>query len=106
MTDVVVHLQEQNKLLEQKNKALSDQLDKITEDLFKLQEVAADLKNQLEEKKHTEQLAGWAIDRATKVYELGEKAEQYTLEHNTVEILKSAARMTEWIMETSAKEKA
>jgi hypothetical protein len=56
--------------LEAKNKALSNQLDKITDDLFKTQEIATDLKNKLDEKKHSEQLAGWAIDRAIETIKL------------------------------------
>lgn len=59
-----MNLSEENKTLAQNNKALANQLDKITGELFKAQEIATDLKLQLDDKKHSEQLAGWAIDRA------------------------------------------
>ena len=51
-------------MLQQKNQALMNALDKAHTDLFKAQEIASDLKKQLESKKHSEQLSGWAIDRA------------------------------------------
>lgn len=59
-----MNFSEENKLLATQNKSLANQLDKVTGDLFKAQEIATDLKLQLDDKKHSEQLAGWAIDRA------------------------------------------
>lgn len=53
-----------------KNRSLSEQLDKVTNDLFKAQEIATELKLKLEDSKHSEQLAGWAIDRAIETAKL------------------------------------
>lgn len=86
--------QDEVKLLQTKNKSLSDQLDKITADLFKMQDTAAELRNQLEEKKHTEQLAGWAIDRALETHKLaGPTSEQVT---------QTAQKFCDWIKASSA----
>lgn len=87
---------EQIELLEQKNKSLSDQLDKITSDLFKMQDIAADLKNKLDERKHSEQLAGWAIDRAIEVAKI--KPSEHT------DIIALAAKFCKWAVESSAPE--
>lgn len=79
---------EQISLLEQKNKSLSNELDKITADLFKMQEVAQDLKNRLDDKKHSEQLCGWAYDRATEAAKVsGNKYSHIDLSEHAEEIL-------------------
>lgn len=84
-------LEDHIKQLEQKNKALSQQLDKITEQLYAAQEIATDLKNQLDEKKHSEQLAGWAIDRALETAKL----------HPNEDIIATAQKYCDWIMESA-----
>lgn len=78
--------------IENNNKALSNQLDKVTEDLFKAQEIASELKRQLDEKKATEQVSAWAIDRAL---------EEKKLELS-VDVLKRAGEYTAWIKASSA----
>lgn len=84
-------------LLEVKNKALSDQLDKVTADLFKLQDTAVELRNQLDEKKHSEQLAGWGIDRALEAHKLADD------KPTPATITNTAQHMLDWIMSSSAK---
>lgn len=61
---------EQIALLEQKNKSLSSELDKVTGELFTANDRITDLQNQLAEKKHSEQLAAWAIDRAIESFKV------------------------------------
>lgn len=83
---------EQIKLLEQKNQALSNQLDKVQGDLFKTQEIATDLKNRLETKLYSEKLAAWSIDRAL---EIGKRdnAGIETAEH----VIAAAEKFCKWI---------
>lgn len=83
---------EQIKLLEQKNQALSNQLDKITNEKFKAQEIATDLKNRLETKLYSEKLAAWGIDRAL------ETGRRDSANINTAEdVISAADKFCKWI---------
>lgn len=88
------------KILQTKNKALENQLDKVTDDLFKAQEIATDLKNQIEEQKHSEQLGGWAIDRAIESLKL--VPEQNATGSVNEVVIRIAHSYTKWIKDTSA----
>ena len=84
-------------LLQQKLSGALRELDKLTEQLAQAQEVGTNLKAQLDEKKPSEQLAGWAIDRAIEVAKLRMENEP------AVDITAKAASFTQWVMESSAK---
>jgi len=84
--------------LEAKNAALSRELDKVTEEKFHAQEIATELKRQLEEVKHTEQLGGWAIDRALEFIKLKDSKD-----HVASDVTQTAQHFCEWIKNSSAK---
>jgi len=84
---------EQIALLEQKNKSLATELDKITGELFTAQDTITALQNKIAEKKHTEQLAAWAIDRALEAQKIGTQPDTITA---------SAQSFCEWIKASSA----
>ena len=81
-------------LLQQKLSGALRELDKLTEQLAQAQEVGTKLKAQLDEKKHSEQLAGWAIDRAIEVAKLSQPS---------VDITVAAQSYCDWVMKSSAK---
>lgn len=87
------NLNEENKELKQKLARLLAEHDKITEQLAKAQEIATELKNQLDEKKHSEQLGAWAIDRAIEAKKLD----------LSIEITPTAQQFCDWVMASSAK---
>lgn len=87
------NLNEENKELKQKLARLLAEHDKITEQLAKAQEIATELKNQLDEKKHSEQLGAWAIDRAIEAKKLD----------LSIEITPTAQQFCDWVMKSSAK---
>jgi uncharacterized Zn finger protein len=85
-----------------RNQALSKQLDKVTEDLFKAQELATEIKKKLDDRKHSEQLAGWAIDRAIETAKLMSAPDH--IWHGE-DIIAIAAKYCEWAVESSSKVK-
>lgn len=76
------------------------ELDKITNQLFEERDANAELQNNLAERKHSEQLAGWAIDRALeskKIAGVGGFTAQ--------EVCIDAQTLCDWIVGNSAKPK-
>lgn len=86
-------------LLTQKNKSLSDQLDKITSDLFTMQETASKLKEKLESKSHDRQMKAWAVDRAIETLKAN-KVEVATSEEAANIVIDLAETYCAWIYET------
>ena len=92
--------EEQIKLLEQKNKSLSNELDKITTQFFEMEAQAKDLHEKLLTRKHSEQLAGWAIDRALETYKLAQSADG-TRSIDADMVIKQAQQYCDWIVSSS-----
>lgn len=92
------NLREENKLLEQQKSGALRELEKVTGQLFKAQDQNKVLTEIIEEKKHTEQMGAWAIDRAL------ETAKMNPSNPPTPEsVIDCAAKFAEWIMSSSAK---
>lgn len=99
-----MNLNEENKDLKQKLAGALRELDNVTEQLGKAQEIATELKERLDEKKHTEQLAGWAIDRAIETAKLSINPASGTSFISTHEtITKSAEAFCNWVIQSSAR---
>lgn len=91
----MTNLSEENHQLKTKLSGALRELDNVTDQLAKAQEIGTKLKNQLDEKKHSEQLAGWAIDRAIETAKLSDAS---------TDIISTAQSYCDWVMETSAEE--
>lgn len=57
-------------LLESHHKGAIRELEKVQKQLYATQDAVKNLQSKLDNKKHTEQLAGWAIDRALEASKL------------------------------------
>lgn len=80
--------------LEVKNKRLLGEIDQLQTQLFKANDQARALNDLLEEKKHSEQLAGWAIDRALQIRKENSTAET---------VIADAEKFCAWVHSSSAK---
>lgn len=92
------NLNEENKELKAKLARLLAEHDKITDQLAKAQEIATELKKQLDEKKHSEQLGAWAIDRALELAKIDTETPW-----EPTDIAACAEEFCNWIMKSSAK---
>lgn len=87
--------QETIQSLELKNKRLVGEIDKLQTQLFSAQDSITDLTAQLEEKKHSEQLAGWAIDRALQIRK-----------ESVESAIDDAEKLCAWVHNSSARDDA
>lgn len=83
----------ENKLLKQHKDGALRELEKVTDQLFKTQDQNKALVDAVEEKKHSEQLGAWAIDRAIEEKKI----------NKDVDVLIRAQEFCEWVMKSSAK---
>lgn len=75
------------------------ELEKVQAQLYAAQDDITALTQQLGEKKHSEQLGAWAIDRAVEVIKLRSNFVNPVTAKDVTDV---AAGLTEWVMETSA----
>jgi hypothetical protein len=93
------NLNEENKMLVERNHGIMRELDKVTNQLHEAQDSAKELDEKLQERKHSEQLAGWAIDRALETAKLSPR-------HMTAkEVIEEAATYCAWIISSSIQPK-
>ena len=96
----VKNLSEENKLLAENNKGIMRELDKVTGLLHEAQDNAKELSDKLAERKHSEQLAGWAIDRVIETVKLAPC-------HMTAkQVVQEAEVYCKWIVESSIQPKS
>lgn len=91
--------------LEQRNKRLLGEIESLQKQIFDAHDTNKALNEILEEKKHSEQLAGWAIDRALELNKLLVQAQEGAghKEIRTVQgIIDDAQKLCDWIKESSA----
>ena len=84
--------------LQLQNKGALRELDKVTEQLAEAQKIATKLKEKLEKKKYSEQLCGWAFDRATEV------AKHHKDTQNLADIFTNAESILGWVDKISTSE--
>lgn len=86
--------------LEQRNKGMERELEKTHLELFKAQDKIKTLTDVVEEKKYTQQLAGWAIDRALETVKQSDPEKRGLIAAKFV--IGMAEEFAKWVSETSA----
>lgn len=87
--------------LERKLKGALTELDKMSSNFFAAQDSIRELTEKIEEKKHTEQLAGWALDRAIETAKIM-KTDNETIK-GTAQIIQMAAEYLAGVSDLSGK---
>lgn len=82
--------------LQTKNNGLMREIDQLQTQNFQQADQLRQMKDIIEEKRHTQQLAGWAIDRALEI----NKGHSMTAEL----IIKDAEKLCAWVHASSAPE--
>lgn len=84
--------------LQTKNKRLLGEIDALQTQTFTQSEQLRQMKEIIEEKRHTQQLAGWAIDRALEIAKLnGDKVASGN-------VIETAEKLCAWVHASSARE--
>lgn len=97
------NLSEENKMLAQNNAGIMRELDKVTGQLHEAQDSLTELNEKLAERKHSEQLAGWAIDRALETAKLNSAKEGFS--PKSEDVISDAAKFCDWIVSSSIQPK-